>query len=60
MIIFFNFKEWIAVCYNTICSWLIHYGYNAAIVKEAVQSYHVILVDIDKDYLYTEYVCLMS
>jgi len=36
MIIFFNSKEWIATYRNTIRSWLIYYGYNATIAREAV------------------------
>ena len=55
MIIFFNFKEWIAAYYNTIRSWLIERGYNATIAKEAVQSYYITLAEINKDRLYAEY-----
>ena len=54
-IIFFDSKEWIAACRNTIRSWLVHRGYDAAVAREAVQSYHATLADIDKDRLYAEY-----
>lgn len=54
-IIFFDSKEWIAACRNTIRSWLIHRGYDAAVAREVVQSYHATLADIDKDRLYAEY-----
>ena len=55
MIIFFNSKEWIAACCNTIHNWLIHRGYDAAVAKKAVQSYYATLADIDKDRLYAKY-----
>jgi hypothetical protein len=53
-IIFLDSKDLILLGRDTIRLWLVHYGYQEAQARRAVQLYHTLLAITDKDRLYKE------